>query len=75
MSYATERVEASNALGSDVDGLLSRYMRELLRGGEITYQRVDHLDDVRTCTHCGELVRFSPVDQGWSACSACGQLA
>ena len=32
--------------------------------------------DLRTCTHCGEHARFDPAGQGgWSACSACGQLA
>jgi hypothetical protein len=75
MSYAAERSQVGAARESDVDGLLTRYMRELLRGGEVSYQRIDHMDDVRTCTHCGAHVRFSPVDQGWAACSACGHLA
>jgi len=75
MSYAAERSSGLVAPGDDTDGLLSRYMRELLRGGGVTYQRVDQADDVRTCAHCGAHVRFNPVDAGWSACSTCGRLA
>jgi hypothetical protein len=31
----------------------------------------------RTCTHCGELARFEPVDStgGWYRCSRCGAEA
>lgn len=54
---------------NDVDDLMVRYMRALLRNG------MD--DDVsRTCTHCGAHVPFeTDGDTGWSTCTACGSLA